>query len=260
MRLYKQGEVCKGKRSAVYLDPCKARGKTPEREVAGIFSNWCKLALMTNETPTYYQPEPTENPKQRRWDAIHAQMTETVDGLGKEIDEGILNTVIALNALGFSTTQSCEGHLDWGIAAPWIDINPEESGEEKAKLSSQKFRAAEKIQTRLEGKKGYRVTQAKIGKMHQLWSEGHALQHEADIPQLQLKKKLLDLLGAFYSGRSIPFDQQLSLATFGEGYRLICQGADIQNIAEKTEREAKLTTYQSEMRDFCEFAKKKYFE
>lgn len=29
---------------------------------------------------------------------------------------------MALNALGIATTQSCEGHLNWGVPYPWIHI------------------------------------------------------------------------------------------------------------------------------------------
>jgi len=49
-------------------------------------------------------------------------MHTVTDGLGKEIDQGIFDTVVALNVLGIPTRQSCEGHLEWGTGAPWVDI------------------------------------------------------------------------------------------------------------------------------------------
>lgn len=47
------------------------------------------------------------------------------DKLGKPIDDGIFDTVVALNLLGIVTTASCEGHIGWGVPHPWIDIEPE---------------------------------------------------------------------------------------------------------------------------------------
>ena len=50
------------------------------------------------------------------------QLRQTTDSLGMPIDPGIFNTVVYLNALNITTAASCEGHLDHGIAAPWVDI------------------------------------------------------------------------------------------------------------------------------------------
>ncbi|GMU52245.1 MAG: hypothetical protein AMXMBFR33_13910 [Candidatus Xenobia bacterium] len=44
------------------------------------------------------------------------------DGLGLGLDEGIVDTVAALQLNGFNTRQSCEGHVDTGCGAPWVDI------------------------------------------------------------------------------------------------------------------------------------------
>lgn len=49
------------------------------------------------------------------------------DKPGQTIDQGILQTVIALNANNIPTLASCEGHLDHGEPFPWVDIgNPED--------------------------------------------------------------------------------------------------------------------------------------
>jgi hypothetical protein len=39
------------------------------------------------------------------------------------IDEGIFETVVALNALDIPTSMSCEGLLDYGLPYPWIDVS-----------------------------------------------------------------------------------------------------------------------------------------
>ncbi len=53
-------------------------------------------------------------------------VTELKDRLGRPIDPGIAEALIHFvrftQALGFQTTQSCEGHIDWGLPFPWIDF------------------------------------------------------------------------------------------------------------------------------------------
>lgn len=59
------------------------------------------------------------------WEETAERFRKTTDKLGKSIDEGIFETVVALNVLGITTRQSCQGHLEWGLPYPWIDIHPE---------------------------------------------------------------------------------------------------------------------------------------
>jgi hypothetical protein len=59
------------------------------------------------------------------WNETVEKFTRVVDGLGKEIDAGILETVVALNMHGIATRASCEGHLNWGVPHPWIEIEAE---------------------------------------------------------------------------------------------------------------------------------------
>jgi hypothetical protein len=44
------------------------------------------------------------------------------DGTGKRVDPGIYYLVVALRAHGCPTFASCQGHLRWGTAQPWVDI------------------------------------------------------------------------------------------------------------------------------------------
>ncbi|GCE14804.1 hypothetical protein [Tengunoibacter tsumagoiensis] len=57
------------------------------------------------------------------WNKQASQLASVTDLTGKSIDPGILETVIALNLLGVETTSSCEGHLDHGTPAPWVDFH-----------------------------------------------------------------------------------------------------------------------------------------
>ncbi len=48
------------------------------------------------------------------------------DRLGKPVDQGITEALIHctrfVQALGFETSQSCEGHIDWSFPFPWIEF------------------------------------------------------------------------------------------------------------------------------------------
>ena len=57
-----------------------------------------------------------------RWNELEEQFKHVTDALGKPIDAGIFQTVVAFNALGVSTIMSCEGHVDHGLPYPWIDV------------------------------------------------------------------------------------------------------------------------------------------
>src|SRR5580704_5515502 len=57
-----------------------------------------------------------------RWDAMAAKVAKRGDATGMGIDRGISNTVIALNLLGVPTSSSCEGHIERGLPAPWVEI------------------------------------------------------------------------------------------------------------------------------------------
>lgn len=58
--------------------------------------------------------------KRASWEEACEAVTHFRDALGSEVDEGIFETVVCLNLLGFPTWQSCEGHLDHGAPYPWI--------------------------------------------------------------------------------------------------------------------------------------------
>ena|SRR5579885_1692239 len=60
------------------------------------------------------------------WEDAVAFVRRITDGQGCPIDEGIVETVVALNLLGLRTCQSCEGHLDDGWPYPWVDFETDE--------------------------------------------------------------------------------------------------------------------------------------
>jgi hypothetical protein len=85
--------------------------------------------------------ETPKSAKQQRWEEAEQQAEKITDGLGKIIDAGIKETVIALKVHGFVTIGSCEGHLDHGLPYPWIDI---ESPLAENNLSNPRFQQLRK--------------------------------------------------------------------------------------------------------------------
>jgi len=71
--------------------------------------------------------------KQKAWKRAEARVIQFADKLGKGVDKGIRETVVGLNALGINTSSSCEGHLNWGTGAPYIDIEANNKGPAKLK-------------------------------------------------------------------------------------------------------------------------------
>src|SRR5438876_3722289 len=68
--------------------------------------------------------------KEQHWDEMYLHVAQMTDKLGKGIDVGIAETVVAFNMLGIFTTASCEGHLHHGTGAPWVDIEDPNASEQ----------------------------------------------------------------------------------------------------------------------------------
>lgn len=60
------------------------------------------------------------------WEEGCEAVQSFTDQLGMLVDEGIFETVVALNLAGITTFQSCEGHLDHGAPYPWVTVIDEE--------------------------------------------------------------------------------------------------------------------------------------
>ena len=46
--------------------------------------------------------------KNQEWENLHKKFKRVVDRLGKHIDDGIMDTVVAFNAINIYTTASCQ--------------------------------------------------------------------------------------------------------------------------------------------------------
>lgn len=159
---------------------------------------------------------------------------KTKDKLDLTIDEGIKVATTALNVLGVNTTASCEGHLDHGTNAPYVDVEASE---------------ARGLAKRLDDAEG----QKKDAEAENIFSE-------IERKNLEERKKLIPYLDEFYDGRNVSYDTRLIIRPLARHWsRIESQGVDLQEIADEKEKAQKLESYQKEMKDFAEFLKRKYF-
>jgi len=177
----------------------------------------------------------------QRWDELAEKFSRITDKTGRPIDTGILETVVALNALDITTSMSCEGHLDHGLPYPWIDvgISSYARGYDTPEIQQLILRLRE-----------LRREQDKDIKMQQLWQEENKL-------RLQQRYRLFGCLAEFYKKREVPFDR---IITFVSSGRIRSQGGDFLELLSPDEREQKLHEYQDEMRQFTAFLKSVYFD
>ena len=189
--------------------------------------------------------EPMSNPtggeskeqKQARWDEMAVEVDKIVDPLDKHVDEGIKDTVIALQLLGFETDGSCEGHTDHGVCSPWIDIT---SAGIKA-TEPEKEKLFEKIE-----KQGYmdKETERRID--------------ELNLERTKEQARVMGILAEFYWGRDAPYDTIIVVHPVING-RIQCIGTDIVELLPPEQKAVKLKQYQAEMAEFTKFLKDRYF-
>ncbi len=177
------------------------------------YSNW-KAPEVSSE----------KSEKQKKWEQIAAEVEQITDSLGKGVDEGIKETVIALKAYEFPTDQSCEGHMEGehDHPYPWMQIYaPEPEG----------------------------------------WQEDEEKQKEWTRENLKEQQKMLDLLAEFYQSRNTPFDARITFDKVGAfgGFRIQSMGADTMQLLNKEDLAEKVKAYKQEMADFTEFLKDRYF-
>ncbi len=68
------------------------------------------------------EQKPNPSDKLEKLKAIREKLESTTDSMGMPIDKGVFETIVLLNALGYHTSQSCDGH---GTHAAWISFNTE---------------------------------------------------------------------------------------------------------------------------------------
>jgi hypothetical protein len=134
---------------------------------------------------------------------------------GKAVDRLIVPVVAALRTLNFDTTASCQGHLDHGEPAPWVDVG----------VTPRRTELSDKAESRLRS------------------------------TNLAEQARLLNLLDSFYRHNHVHSDVRLLALPFGVtgGFRITNQGAEVQVILPPSSRRKKLREYQREFQRFARF-------
>jgi hypothetical protein len=180
---------------------------------------------------------------QLTWDEAATKVDKLADKLGLGVDAGIRDTVIALWVLGFNTRQSCEGHLDSGVATPWVDV-------ETAKPVSVLIEEEQTLLRRMMEGDPTKSDPADNERLHAIRAERHQLW----LPEVA---RLMKLLSDFYEGRSVAIEHRLILAPRGAtGVRLVAQGEVLVPLADEVAQQAMLAGSQREMRDFTAFLRR----
>src|SRR3989344_890854 len=190
------------------------------------------------------------NEKRKKWGLLAKKFSGTGDKLGKGIDKKILETVVALNALGINTDQSCEGHLKWGTCSPWVDIKATNT----EKLEAETLKSWEDAD--MAAKSGIcRETTDK------LFGQYHQMRIKLKTRNLSTPIKLWPHLLEFYKRRNPEFGTRLTLSFYGNCVgRLQSQGAEFQETLPIKRRKENLLKFQKEMKEFTDYLKEKYFK
>jgi hypothetical protein len=203
----------------------------------------------------------------QRWDDLVKHFCAVSDGLGMPIDDEIFDTVVALNALGITTTMSCAGHItrdEGDVRYPWVDFATSDTAIQELKKQQQKLRKkAEAVQRKLirlrKKNPQHKRLLALTKKSHTAWHAFHSLGHRLRKLQVPMRQQMVAYLVQFYEGRSVPFDRRLTLRLLGSSTRLESQGAADFYLCESREVQLqKLAEYRDEMHSFTEFLKTIY--
>jgi hypothetical protein len=174
------------------------------------------------------------------WDATAEKFRKVTDRIGRPIDDGIFDTVVALNALGITTSASCEGHLDHGLSHPWIDVQLSELTDFYTPEMAQMSEDIRKMRVRL--------CESYTPEMRQLQEEWERMRSGERL-------KLFSMLADFYKDRVVSYDRMITFSVLG---RIRSQGGDYLSLLPEDERALRMKDYQQEMRAFTEFLKSIY--
>lgn len=202
----------------------------------------------TNTRPALLTPDSLEN-RQKNWDVISSYLDHIADRLGKGLDAGIKDAVVALVVLDIHTRQSCEGHLDHGVAAPWIDVEPEDNPDILA--LRERYRELSTIADQKE-----HDDENQQG-LDNIYLELREIQAKLQKHKLQEFVKVHKLLMLFYKEYSADADRMLVINNTG---RLMSQGALFQDIHDDVMRQTNLDLYRQEMASFTDFLRRRYLE
>ncbi len=196
----------------------------------------------------------------RRLKQIRLEVDKTADALGKPIDNGIKETVVFLNALGITTTGSCEGHMKNGLPWPWVDIEDPDQPEEQ-------FEDQNKIFEEFAKKNGLKAEKLKRGEPLDVWLSAHktarknpetAAYRDWTKKNEEIVRKVKDLLKEYYNTKEVEDSKRLTVnGTRLESKRETDDDPDISSEIREDYNKA-LPQKQAEMAAFTKFLEGKY--
>jgi hypothetical protein len=212
--------------------------------------------------------QPISKEKESAWENKIKEVENSSDYLGHEIDERIKEIIAAFNLVELPTSASCEGHIDHGISAPWVEISAPDQPEER-------YVGEKEIFKKIAEKRGVSLNDAKRGINKEAWAEALKESSLADETQeykqwreknKELADKVSEALKLFYENRNVSDDSKLQILQGGEGeFRIWNGGEDYRPVPknltdeQKSELAQRINKYQKEFKDFAGFLKNKYF-
>lgn len=178
--------------------------------------------------------------KKERWEAMEKEVNTWGDTFDMGVEPHIKKIVIVLNLLGFTTIQSCEGHMNQAFAYPWVRISTEtpeitnvikERDENPMKFDQLTLTIEKTLKTSI--------------------------------------KPLCELLGEFYKHRKVDPETMLTIQTdsirdlthvYTFVFELSSPDGCWQVTRENEEKQRKLDKYRQEMDAFADFLIEYYFE
>ena len=190
-----------------------------------------------------------------RWHAGLEQWRRICDALGKSIDPGIFETVVALNLLSIQTLASCEGHVHRALPYPWIDIGipPSEYEQQTEQWHELNARFLELCEKRPDGTI-LNLSPEAIEKLHQRNAIAQGIRGAHGV----VIGRLMGYLQRFYASHHPPYECMLTfhpIDSFGM-LRMFPVGGSLSETLPEDQKQTRLLAYQEEMRAFTAFLKR----
>jgi hypothetical protein len=188
----------------------------------------------------------TVETKEEHWAKLERKFKFVTDRLGKPMDRRIIPVVVALNALGIKTYQSCEGHSeDIHRSYPWVMVDVPEVGAFHEKALAIAYAHADETPRRYS------------------FEEHGELMRLADLEKkqvVQARQAIDSYLHDFYAEHEPIIDEAKIEVMEGMSFYIIQPtGLEEQAGRKKTARKRFLKIYQQEFQAFADFLKQCYY-
>jgi hypothetical protein len=226
-----------------------------------------KLGLKNQEQ----NPELQKSLKEVEWEKKQEEVEGWKDKLGRGIEKKIKDAIVAFNMSGLPTSASCEGHLDSGHGAPWVDVEaPDEPSERFVGQEGMFQKVAEETGLALEEVKRGKNIEAYFKALDEAEKNGETPEYkEWRKKNQELKEKAAGLLDEFYKEREVSGNLKLEIREIDDSsFRIHNGGEDYKGVkkevfgemteTQKEELSQRLGQYQGEMGQFSRFLKNKY--